>query len=135
MDDEAIELMASHGTYLVADIYFGDWIEQEGRRAGWSEERARARTWRRPTAQREGFAKAVKAGVKIAYGTDSGGYPHRLGRRSSSPIRCGYGQTPMEAIRSATVTAADLLGWSDRVGAIAPGRFADLVAVPGDPTR
>ncbi len=132
MDDEAIELMASHGTFLVADIYFGDWIEQEGRRAGWSRNVLR-KNLETTEAQREGFAKAVKAGVKIAYGTDSGGYPHRwVAKQFAYQVR--FGQTPTEAIRSATATAADLLGWSDRVGAIAPGRLADLIAVPGDPT-
>ena len=71
-------------------------------------------------AQREGFAKAVKAGVKIAYGTDSGGYPHRwVGKQFAYHVR--HGQTPMEAIRSATVVAAELMGWSDRVGRDRPG--------------
>jgi imidazolonepropionase-like amidohydrolase len=131
MDDEAIELMAETGTYLVADIYFGDWIEEEGRRTGWSADVLRKND-ETTEAQRQGFAKAVKAGVRLAYGTDSGGYPHRwVGRQFAYMVR--YGMTPLEAIRSATVAAADLLGW-DRVGSIAPGSFADLVAVPGDPT-
>jgi imidazolonepropionase-like amidohydrolase len=131
MDDEAIELMASHGTYLVADIYFGDWIEEEGRRAGWSENVLR-KNIETTAAQREGFAKAVKAGVKIAYGTDSGGYPHGwVGKQFAYHVR--YGQTPMQAVQSATVVAAELMQWSDRVGAVAPGHFADLIAVPGDP--
>ncbi len=83
-------------------------------------------------AQREGFTKAVKAGVSIAYGTDSGVYPHAMvARQMAYMVR--YGMTPMEAIRSATVVASELMGWQDRVGAIAPGRFADLVAVAGDP--
>jgi imidazolonepropionase-like amidohydrolase len=131
MDDEAIELMASHGTYLVADIYDGDWIAEEGARAGWSPDvmRKNAET---TDAQREGFRKAVKAGVKIAYGTDSGVYPHAwVGRQFAYMVR--HGMTPMEAIRSATVVASELMGWRDRVGSIAPGVFADLVAVAGDP--
>ena len=75
----------------------------------------------------------MKAGVRLAYGTDSGGYPHRwVGKQFAYMVR--YGMTPIEAIRSATVAAADLLGW-DRVGSIVPGSFADLVAVPGDPTE
>jgi imidazolonepropionase-like amidohydrolase len=132
MDDEAIELMASRGTFLVADIYNGDWIKEEGERAGWSKNVLR-KNQETTQAQREGFAKAVKAGVKIAYGTDTGVYPHRwVGKQIAYHVR--FGQTPMEAIRSATVTAAELMGWSDRVGALAPGRFADLIAVPDDPT-
>ena len=75
MDDEAIDLMASHGTYLVADIYNGDWIAEEGARGGWSADVIR-KNEETTGAQREGFEKAVKAGVAIAYGTDSGVYPH-----------------------------------------------------------
>jgi imidazolonepropionase-like amidohydrolase len=131
MDDEAIELMASHGTYLVADIYNGDWIAEEGARGGWSPDVMRKND-ETTGAQRDGFEKAVKAGVTIAYGTDSGVYPHAwVGKQFAYMVR--YGMTPMEAIRSATVMAAELMGWRDRVGSIAPGMFADLVAVAGDP--
>ena len=80
MDDEAIELMAESGTYLVADIYNGDWIEDVGRKAGWSKNVLR-KNEETTEAQRTGFTKAVKAGVKIAYGTDSGVYPHSLAAR------------------------------------------------------
>jgi imidazolonepropionase-like amidohydrolase len=82
--------------------------------------------------QREVFTKAVKAGVRLAFGTDSGVYPHGLGTRQFATM-VGLGMTPMEAIRSATVVAAELMGWQDRVGSLEPGRFADLVAVAGDP--
>jgi imidazolonepropionase-like amidohydrolase len=81
--------------------------------------------------QREGFAKAVEAGVRIAFGTDSGTYPHGMNANQFASM-VKYGMTPMEAIRSATVVAAELLGWRDRVGALEPGLFADLVAVEGD---
>jgi imidazolonepropionase-like amidohydrolase len=131
MDDEAIDLMASRGTYLVADIYNGDWIAEEGARGGWSADVIR-KNEETTGAQREGFEKAVKAGVAIAYGTDSGVYPHAwAGRQFAYMVR--HGMTPMEAIRSATVVASELMGWQDRVGSIAPGKFADLVAVTGDP--
>jgi imidazolonepropionase-like amidohydrolase len=74
----------------------------------------------------------VKAGVKLAFGTDSGGYPHGMNAKQFAyQVRCG--QTPIEAIRSATLVAAELLGWEDRVGALESGRFADLIAVAGDP--
>ena len=85
-------------------------------------------------AQRENFQKAVQAGVKMAYGTDAGVYPHGVQRASSSAHMVRWGMTPMQAIQSATVNAAELLGF-DTVGAIAPGRFADLVAVDGDPLK
>jgi imidazolonepropionase-like amidohydrolase len=131
MDDECIELMAEHGTYLVADIYCGDWIEEEGTRAGWSPNSLR-KNRETTDAQREGFEKCVKAGVKIAYGTDSGVYPHKdVGRQFAYMVR--HGMTPMQAIRSATIVSAELLRASDDLGSIEPGKFADLVAVAGDP--
>jgi imidazolonepropionase-like amidohydrolase len=131
MDDECIELMAEHGTYLVADIYCGDWIEEEGTRAGWSPNSLR-KNRETTDAQREGFERCVKAGVKIAYGTDSGVYPHKdVGRQFAYMVR--HGMTPLQAIRSATIVSAELLRASDHLGSIEPGKFADLVAVAGDP--
>jgi imidazolonepropionase-like amidohydrolase len=131
MDDEAIDLMASSGTYLVADIYDGDWIAEQGRRHGWSAGVLRKND-ETTEAQREGFEKCVKAGVRIAFGTDSGVYPHgRNAKQFSYMVR--HGQTPIDAIRSATTVAAELLGWTDRVGSTRPGTYADLVAVNGDP--
>lgn len=130
MDDEAIELMAEHGTYLVADIYCGDWIQEEGRRAGWSAETLRKND-ETTDAQREGFRKAVKAGVRIGYGTDSGVYPHGWNARQLSYM-VRYGMTPIQAIRAATIVAAECMGWDDRVGSISPGKYADIIAVPGE---
>jgi imidazolonepropionase-like amidohydrolase len=130
-DDEAIDLMVEHGTYLVADIYDGDWIAEVGERDGWSANVLR-KNRETTEAQREAFTKCVKTGVKLAYGTDSGVYPHAMvGRQFSYMVR--YGMTPMEAVTSATKTAAELLGWDDRVGSIGAGKLADLVAVEGDP--
>ncbi len=83
-------------------------------------------------AQRENFQRAVKAGVKIAFGTDSGVYPHGWNAKQFAHM-VRWGMTPMQAIQSATVNAADLLGWSDRIGSIEQGRFADIIAVSGDP--
>jgi len=82
-------------------------------------------------AQRVGFRKAVAAGVKIAYGTDSGVYPH--GRNAMQlPYMVRHGMTPIQAIQSATISAARLMGWEDRVGSLAPGNFADVIAIEGD---
>jgi imidazolonepropionase-like amidohydrolase len=131
MDDESIELMADRGTYLVADVFNGDWIAEMGRRHHWPEEILRKND-ETTDAQREGFEKAVEAGVRIAYGTDSGIYPHALAARQFAYM-VRHGMTPMQAIRSATIVAAEMMGWQDRVGSIAPGRFADVVAVEGDP--
>jgi imidazolonepropionase-like amidohydrolase len=130
MDDESIALMAEHGTFLVADVWMGDWSIEQGEREGWSPNVMR-KLRETTDVQREGFAKAVEAGVRIAFGTDSGTYPHGMNAKQFASM-VKYGMTPLEAIRSATVVAAELLGWSDRVGALEPGLFADLVAVEGD---
>lgn len=132
MDDEAIEMMAAAGTFLVADLYDGDWITEQGPQLGFSDE-VLAKTLMTTEAQRQGFGKAVKAGVRIAFGTDAGVFPHGLNARQFA-YYVQYGLTPMEAILSATRWAAELMRWDDRVGVIAPGFAADLIAVPGDPT-
>ena len=130
MDDESIALMAEHGTFLVADVWMGDWSIEQGEREGWSPDVMR-KLRETTDVQREGFAKAVEAGVRIAFGTDSGTYPHGMNAKQFASM-VKYGMTPVEAIRSATVVAAELLGWSDRVGALEPGLFADLIAVEGN---
>ena len=79
------------------------------------------------------FKRAHDAGVKIAFGTDAGGFDWKIDPAVEFPLMVKYGMKPIEAIRAATITAAELLGWSDRVGTIEPGKFADIVAVPGDP--
>jgi imidazolonepropionase-like amidohydrolase len=131
IDDEGIALAKEHGTYLVPDIYNDDYILAEYGRLGYPEkildkERLVGRT------QRENFQKAVKAGAKIAYGTDSGVYPHGWnGKQFFHMVK--WGMTPMQAIQAATTNAADLLGWKEKVGQLAPGFYADLVAVSADP--
>jgi imidazolonepropionase-like amidohydrolase len=131
IDDETIALMVERGTYLVCDMFDGDWMIQEGPRLGYSDE-VMQKTEMTNDAQRENFAKAVKAGVKIAFGTDAGIYPHGMNAKNLG-FHVRFGQTPMEAIRSATIVSAELLGWEDRVGSLQAGRFADLIAVDGDP--
>ncbi len=130
MDDEAIALMADRGTYLVADIWMGDWTLEQGERDGWSPNVMR-KLRETTDVQREGFTKAVQTGVKMAFGTDSGTYPHGL-NASQLPYMVKFGMTPMQAIRSATIVASELIGWRDRVGSLEPGRFADVIAVQGD---
>ena len=131
IDDEGIAILRDHGTYLVADLYDGDWIAEVGARDGWPAETLRKNA-ETTEAQRAGFRKAVAAGVRLAFGTDSGVYPHgQNARQFEYYVR--YGLSPIEAIRSATVAAAELMGWEDRVGSLDPGRAADLVAVDGNP--
>jgi imidazolonepropionase-like amidohydrolase len=131
MDDEAIALMTDAGTYLVADIYAGDYIAEVGGAQGWGADVLR-KNEETMIAQREGFAKCVKAGVRIAYGTDSGIYPHGLNARQFA-YHVEWGQTPLDAVRAATLHAAELLRWDDRIGRVEPGYAADLVAVEGNP--
>src|SRR3954467_1667856 len=131
LDDEGIKLMKERGTYLVADIYNDDYIMAEYKRLGYPE-KILEKERQVGKQQREDFRRAVRAGVKCAYGTDAGVYPHGWnGKQFAFMVR--YGLTPMQAIQSATSSAADLLGWTDRVGAVAPGLYADLIAVDGDP--
>jgi imidazolonepropionase-like amidohydrolase len=131
LDDEGIALMVKHGTWLVADIYNGDYTEEVGTRDGWSEEILRKN--RETTGiQRAAFTKAVKAGVRIGFGTDAGIYPHGDNARQFAYM-VKYGMTPLEAIRSATTGAAASLGRSQELGSIAPGKFANIIAVKGDP--
>ena len=131
MDDEAIALMKLHGTFLVADIYNGDYIDSVGRRDGWSAEILR-KNLDTTEAQREGFRKAVAAGVNIAYGTDSGVYPHGDNARQFAYM-VRYGMTPLQAIRAATLESARLLRKEKELGSIAPGKLADLIALACDP--
>jgi imidazolonepropionase-like amidohydrolase len=130
VDDEGIALMKQHGTWLVADIWNGDYIDSVGKEQHWPADILRKNAETTET-QRAGFRKAVAAGVKIAYGTDSGVYPHGL-NAMQLPYMVKYGLTPMQAVQSATIRAAELMGWEDRVGSIAPGKYADLIAVEGD---
>jgi imidazolonepropionase-like amidohydrolase len=133
LDDEGIRLMRRHGAWLVADIYNGDYIAEIGRRDNWPAEIMRKNEETTET-QRQGFAKAVRAGVRIAYGTDSGVYPHAdAGRQFAYMVR--YGMTPMQAIQSATINSAQLLGRENEIGSIAPGRRADMIAISGDPLQ
>jgi imidazolonepropionase-like amidohydrolase len=133
IDDAGVRTMKEHGTYLVADIYNDDFILGLGKQYGFTDEMLEKERMVGQQ-QREGFRKAAQAGVKIAFGTDAGVYPHG-GNAKQFAYMVKYGLTPMQAIQSATVNAADLLGWSDQVGSLEPGRFADLIAVEGDPLK
>lgn len=125
--DEDMKAMAAHGTFYVPTIYVGSYVA-EGRAA------AGAPVWVKMVAiHEETFRRALKAGVKIAFGTDAGGFAWTVNPAKEFAYMVKWGMTPAQAIRSATVSAAELLGWSDQVGTIEAGKFADIVAVPGDP--
>lgn len=133
IDDEGIQLMKQYGTYLVSDIYNDDYILSEYAKLGYPDKIINKEKMVGKL-QRENFAKAAKAGVKIAFGTDAGVYPHGWNAKQFFYM-VKYGLTPMQAIQSATINAADLLGWKDRTGSISVGKWADLVAVTNDPLK
>ena len=131
IDDECIALMKEKGTYLVADVYDDEFIQGEGKKRGMPKDFLEHDA-NLGQIQRDNFAKAVKARVKIAFGTDAGVFPHgQNAKQFAWQVR--YGQTPMEAIQSATIWAADLLGKRTELGSVALGKKADLIAVSGDP--
>jgi imidazolonepropionase-like amidohydrolase len=133
IDDEALALVVDRGTYLVIDISDGDHMEEEGPKLGYTDEVMRKVRWTNEVS-RSMFGKAVAAGAKIANGSDTGIAP--FGTEAKN-LTCyvRFGMTPMQAIRSATAVAAEMVGWQDRVGALRAGLFADAIAVAGDPTE
>jgi imidazolonepropionase-like amidohydrolase len=133
IDDEGIRLAKEKGTYLVPDIYNDDYLTGDALKYGLpaenlEKERAVGQQ------QRDNFAKAVKAGAKIAFGTDAGVYPHGDNARQFFYM-VKYGMTPAQAIRAATSAAADLIGRSQDVGTIQAGKYADIIAVSGNPLQ
>jgi imidazolonepropionase-like amidohydrolase len=128
IDDEGIALAKQHGTYLDMDIYDEECIQSApGTPADFLQHDQDL-----AAAQRRNFTKAVRAGVKMAFGTDAGVCPHGINARQFA-FMVKYGMTPLQAIQAATVNAADLLGHSDLVGSIKAGKSADVIAVHGDP--
>ena len=133
IDDEGIRMMIDRGAWLVADIYNDDYILGKAREFKLSEESI-AKEKALGQVQRDNFARAVKAGVKVAFGTDAGIYPHGDNARQFAYM-VKYGLTPAGAIRSATAGAAELLGRGNELGRLAPGYYADLIAVAADPLK
>jgi imidazolonepropionase-like amidohydrolase len=132
IDNEGIALAKKRGTYLVMDIYDEECIEAAGK-AGAIPADFLAHDAELGQIQRDNFRKALQAGVKLAFGTDAGVCAYGTsGKQFAFMVK--YGMTPMQAIQSATSAAADLLGHSDVLGSIRAGKFADIVAVEGDPT-
>ncbi|GAA3803989.1 amidohydrolase family protein [Sphaerisporangium flaviroseum] len=129
LDDEGIELMLEHGTYLSADIWWADWIRETAATNGFDAEGLRKND-ETAEAQREAFARAVRAGVRIGFGTDAGGFPHGM-QALQLRTMAEHGMSPVEVLRAATLTSAECMGWEDRVGSVTPGKYADLIAVRG----
>ena len=131
IDSEGIRLAKRNGTYLSMDIYVTEYILGRGAEAGILEENlAKERTVGK--IQRENFRKAVVAGVKMVMGTDAGIYPHRESPRQLSRM-VQFGMTPIQALQSATINAATLLKEQENFGSLRSGKYADIIAVRGDP--
>jgi imidazolonepropionase-like amidohydrolase len=132
IDDEGIKLAKQFGTYLSMDIYNTDYTQSEGKKNGVLEDNLR-KDREIGDLQRENFRKAHRAGVKMVYGTDAGIYPHGENAKQFA-VMVRYGMTPLQAIQSATLSAAEALN-NPLVGVLEKNRYADIIAVDGDPTR
>ncbi|MFK7914847.1 MAG: amidohydrolase family protein [Pseudomonadales bacterium] len=131
IDDEGIKLAKRNGTALVMDVYVTEYILGEGEAAGILPE-SLAKERRTGTVQRENFRKAHKAGVRMVFGTDAGVYPHGDNLKQLSRMT-DWGMTPAQALQSATIHAAELLGLEGQVGTLTPGAYADFVVVQENP--
>ncbi|MFD1926801.1 amidohydrolase family protein [Sporosarcina siberiensis] len=132
LDDETIELMLKHGTYLVPTLLAPIGVLESAAEKGNMPEYAVKKAMSVVEFHKESIAKAYKAGVKIAMGTDAGCFPHGINLRELN-LLCEIGMTPMEAIISATKTAAECMGWEDKIGTIEEGKLADIIIVNGNP--
>jgi imidazolonepropionase-like amidohydrolase len=131
LNDQGIAAMKKNGTYLVPTAYLIDWVQQNGNLPAFSAQKMRdVSAVEKATAKR-----AIAQGVKIALGTDAAVYPHGLNAHELDVYVNQFGMTPLAAIQAGTINAADLMGWSDRVGALEAGKWADLIAVPSDPLK
>jgi imidazolonepropionase-like amidohydrolase len=131
IDDEGLELAKKYKVYFSMDIYNTDYTQSESKRRGELAEFIRKDAMIGEI-QRRNFERALKAGIRMTYGTDAGIYPHGDNARQFA-VMTRYGMTPMQAIQAATVNGADAIGLAGQVGTFAPGAFADLIAVTDDP--
>ncbi|WP_182275594.1 amidohydrolase family protein [Granulicella sp. 5B5] len=129
LDDAGIAMMLKHGTYLVPTAYLIDWIQQYGNLPALYQQKMKDVS----AVEKQNAIKAIKAGVKIACGTDAAVYPHGLNAHELDVYVNQFGMTPLAAIQTATLNAADLMGWTAHVGSLDTGKWADVIAVQGDP--
>jgi imidazolonepropionase-like amidohydrolase len=133
IDDAAIAEMKKDGTYLVPTLYLADWFLVNAERLHVPPDMIAKGREVMPAA-RKNIAHAFAAGVKVAFGTDSAVYPHGMNAHEFA-VMVKLGLSPLQSIQSATINAADLLGWSDKIGAVESGKWADIIAVDGDPLQ
>ncbi|HEX3740560.1 MAG TPA: amidohydrolase family protein [Terriglobales bacterium] len=133
MNDEAIATLKKNGTYLVPTLYLVDWQREHAAEANLPDY-AKKKMEMVSQMGKANAKKAFEAGVKIGMGTDAAVYPHGLNAHELA-VYVSLGMTPLQAIQTATINDADLLGWSDKVGTLQPGKWADIIAVDGDPLQ
>jgi imidazolonepropionase-like amidohydrolase len=131
MNDEDIAAMKAHGTYLVPTAYLVEWLQQYGKLPALYLQKMRDVS----AMKNAHVKKAIAAHVKVALGTDAAVYPHGLNAHELEVYVDQFGMTPLAALQTATLNAADLMGWSDKVGALDTGKWADMIAVTGDPLQ
>jgi imidazolonepropionase-like amidohydrolase len=131
MNDEDLAAMKAHGTYFVPTAYLVDWIQANGHLPPIYQQKMKDVS----AVEKANAKKAIAAHVKVALGTDAAVYPHGLNAHELQVYVDQFGMSPLAAIQTGTLNAADLMGWSENVGAIDPGKWADIIAVKGDPLR
>jgi imidazolonepropionase-like amidohydrolase len=131
LNDEGIAMMKKHGTYLVPTAYLIDWVQQYGHLPPLYQQKMKDVS----AVEKQNAIKAIKAGVKVALGTDAAVYPHGLNAHEVDVYVNQFGMSPLQGIQTGTINAADLMGWTDRIGTIERGKWADIIAIEGDPLK
>jgi imidazolonepropionase-like amidohydrolase len=129
IDDAGIAAMKQHGTYLVPTLYLEDWMIEKGHLPPFYHQKMVDVS----AVAKSNIKRAMQAGVKIALGTDAAVYPHGLNAHELDVYVNQMGMTPLAALQSATLNAADLMGWSAKTGTLEPGKWADIIAVEKNP--
>jgi imidazolonepropionase-like amidohydrolase len=131
LNDEGIAMMKKKGTYLVPTAYLIDWMQQYGNLPPIYQQKMKDVS----AVEKQNAIKAIKAGVKIALGTDAAVYPHGLNAHEVDVYVNQFGMSPLAAIQTGTINAADLMSWTDKIGTLEPGKWADIIAIDGDPLK
>ena len=131
MNDEDIAMMKKHGTYFVPTAYLIDWMQENGQLPPFYLQKMKDVS----AVEKSNAKKAIAAGIKVALGTDAAVYPHGLNAHELDVYVNQFGMKPLAALQTGTLNAADLMGWSDKVGSLEAGKWADIIAVSGDPLQ
>jgi imidazolonepropionase-like amidohydrolase len=131
MNDEDIAAMKQHGNYFVPTAYLVDWMQEHGNLPPFYKQKMKDVS----AVEKANAKRAIAAGVKVALGTDAAVYPHGLNAHELDVYVNQFGMTPLAALQTATLNAADLMSWTSHIGSLEPGKWADIIAVNGDPLK